>query len=290
MTIENYLRDRYSPLTAKAYQRDIDHYLQRQKHAKAATYGDILNYLEWQRRSQSPASVHRILQSIKKYYYYLIETGQREDHPCESLKIKDHRRGDIQLQDLFSTEELATLVELKSRYVLLQNRNRLIISLLIYQALTSGELCALQVRDMGLENGTIHIAPGHRLNGRTLQLQPTQIMLAYHYIHRDRPQLLKTASDQLLISKTGGEEKGEGISYLVSTLQKQFPTRKLNPKTIRQSVIANQLKAGKDLRAVQLFAGHKNPSSTERYRQTNLEGLKAAVIKYHPLDSHRGSA
>ncbi len=283
MKLENYLRDRYSPLTAKAYQRDIDHYLQRQKHAKAATYGDILNYLEWQRRSQSPASVHRILQSIKKYYYYLIETDQREDHPCESLKIKDHRRGDIQLQDLFSTEELATFLEIKSRYGLLQNRNRLILSLLIYQGLSSGELARLRVKDMEVERGTVYIASSHRLNGRRLQLQSTQIMLAYHYINKDRPQLLKTESDQLLLTKTGSEEKGEGISYLVSTLQKQFPTRKLNPKTIRQSVIANQLKAGNDLRAVQLFAGHKNPSSTERYRQTHLDGLKAAIIKYHPL-------
>ncbi len=136
---------------------------------------------------------------------------------------------------------------------------------------------------MEVEKGTVYIASSHRLSGRRLPLQSTQIMLAYHYINKDRPQLLKTESDQLLLSKTGSEEKGEGISYLVSTLQKQFPTRKLNPKTIRQSVIANQLKAGNDLRAVQLFAGHKNPSSTERYRQTNLDGLKAAIIKFHPL-------
>jgi integrase/recombinase XerD len=34
---------------------------------------------------------------------------------------------------------------------------------------------------------------------------------------------------------------------------------------------------------VQVFAGHKKPSATEKYRQSNLEALKQAVDKYHPL-------
>ncbi len=34
---------------------------------------------------------------------------------------------------------------------------------------------------------------------------------------------------------------------------------------------------------VQVFASHKNPSSTERCQQTGLEELKAAIMKYHPL-------
>ena len=48
-------------------------------------------------------------------------------------------------------------------------------------------------------------------------------------------------------------------------------------------VIANLLKSGKGLRDVQYFAGHKKISSTEKYRQTGLEELKAAILKYHPL-------
>jgi len=61
-----------------------------------------------------------------------------------------------------------------------------------------------------------------------------------------------------------------------------FPDRNLNPRTIRQSVITNLLKEGKDLRVVQVFAGHKK-STTEKYRQSGLEELQAAIEKYHPL-------
>jgi integrase/recombinase XerD len=62
-----------------------------------------------------------------------------------------------------------------------------------------------------------------------------------------------------------------------------YPGRTVNAQTIRQSVIAQLLKQGHDLSVVQAFAGHKYPSSTERYRQNEIETLKAAVQQYHPF-------
>ena len=62
-----------------------------------------------------------------------------------------------------------------------------------------------------------------------------------------------------------------------------YPGRMVNAQTIRQSVIAELLKQGHDISVVQGFAGHKYPSATERYRQSEIETLKGAVQKYHPL-------
>ena len=53
--------------------------------------------------------------------------------------------------------------------------------------------------------------------------------------------------------------------------------------TIRQSVITNLLKQNHDLRLVQVFAGHKNPSTIEKYKQADLEALKTAIKQYHPI-------
>ena len=71
---------------------------------------------------------------------------------------------------------------------------------------------------------------------------------------------------------------------MTETLRKKYPSRKLNPKTIRQSVSTYLLKEGKDLRIVQAFADHKHTSNTEKYNQTDMEELKIDVLKYHPLD------
>jgi len=114
-------------------------------------------------------------------------------------------------------------------------------------------------------------------------LKPKQIYWLINYIEKDRPKLLKVKTEKLVITKVGTAEMGEGICYIIETLRHLFPNRKLNPKTIRQSVITNLLKAGKDLRLVQAFAGHKYPSATERYKQTDLEELKHQIQKYHPL-------
>jgi integrase/recombinase XerD len=62
-----------------------------------------------------------------------------------------------------------------------------------------------------------------------------------------------------------------------------YPGRTVSPGTIRQSVIANLLKAGHDISVVQLFAGHLLTGSTQRYQQSGVDTLQAAVEQYHPL-------
>jgi len=157
-------------------------------------------------------------------------------------------------------------------------------SLLIYQALQVKEICQLKVKDIDLEKGEIQIKSSKNTNGRTLQLKSNQILQFYKYLTEIRPQLSTKPIPNFILTKLGTAEKGEGIHYLVSTYRKLFPTKKLTPTTIRQSVIAGLLNNGTDLRIVQVFAGHKKPSATEKYRQSNLAALKESVEKYHPLN------
>ena len=123
-----------------------------------------------------------------------------------------------------------------------------------------------------------------RTNSRILELKPQQILPLHRYLEKERELLLAgNTAQELLITKKGSLEKGEGIQYLISTKQKLFPKRKLSPSTIRMSVITNWLKSGINLRQVQYMAGHKKPSSTERYKQSDLDNLKSWIEKYHPL-------
>ncbi|WP_306843960.1 tyrosine-type recombinase/integrase [Chryseobacterium lathyri] len=57
---------------------------------------------------------------------------------------------------------------------------------------------------------------------------------------------------------------------------------KIQPIKIRQSVIANLLKKENDTRLVQVFSGHRRASTTQQYKQTELEALQNAVNQYHP--------
>jgi integrase/recombinase XerD len=286
MEIKEYLEQKLSPETVKLYLRDIKIYLdyQTEEKAKTANYQNILQYIEYLRNHcPKPQTINRMLYGIKAYYFWLIETHRRNDHPCRYLRLKDAKPKSLQLQDLFTEKELEPLLDRKERYGAIRIRNQVIVGLLIYQALRQKEIVNLKVRDIDLEAGTVFIGATRGTNERKLQLRTNQVMAFYRYIHEIRPKLIKTNTDCLIINLRGTPETGEGVNYLVGTFKNKFSDRNLNTKTIRQSTIANLLKSGKGLREVQYFAGHKKISSTEKYRQTGLEELKAAIMKYHPL-------
>lgn len=284
--IEKYLQQHYSPDTAKAYKREIEIYLSNYPAASTANYKDITNYIGILRqRYNKPATINRILSSIKVYYNYLCYAGIRNDNPTKAIKLRDKQNRDIQLQDLFTAEELETLMNRKERFINLAYRNKVLMSLLIYQALHPRETENLVIENINLSSGSIYIKSTHKTNSRTLQLKPNQILLFYQYIHEARIKLLKgKTNDKLIIGQRGEAMTAEDITkHVKRSFKKLYPNRTVNAQTIRQSVITNLLKQGHDLSLVQNFAGHKYPSTTEKYKQNEIETLKAAVNKYHPL-------
>lgn len=286
-TLIEYLKNRYTPETAKAYEREITIFLGNFPGANKAIYKDLVNYLGTLRnRYNNGRTINRILASIKAYYEFLNYTEQRKDNPAKSIKLRDKPSRDIQLQDLFTTEELESLITAKKeRYTKLEYRNKVLMSLLIYQALHPKELETITLNDINLQQGTIYIKARPKTSSRELALKPTQIMLFYQYIFEIRPKLLDNKEvENLIIGQRGEPMKAEDITkHIKRNYGSRFKGRKVNAQTIRQSVITNLLKVGNDLRIVQTFAGHKYPSTTEKYKQTNIEALKTAVNQYHPI-------
>lgn len=286
MNLQDYLCEQYTPDTASVYGLEIGRYLVSCPGAAMAAYKDILIYIGALRsRYTNGSTLNRILCSIKAYYDYLCASGQRPDNPAASILLKDQRSRDIQLQDLFTMEELEVLLNRPERYRALESRNKVLISLLIYQALYPTEMELLRIGDINLEAGTVRIRATAKTNGRELSLKPSQILLFYAYIHEVRSRLLNgRACEQLLIGQRGEPMTAEDMTkHVKRSFAGCYPGRTVNAQTIRQSVIAHLLKQGHDLSVVQVFAGHKYPSSTERYRQSAIDTLKAAVEAHHPM-------
>lgn len=298
MELEKYLKKHLSMATAARYQRDITFLFSLEINPLTANYAQIVEVTKQLRQQyDNPKTIGRILAAIKKYYDYLLYTGQRDDHPCQNLHLKDAKRGDLQLQDLFTEKELEQLLTAQPNryrsYHLDQTRNKLIISFLIYQGLMREEISNIKTEHLNLEKGEIYIPANTQLNSRTLPLRANQIHLIYQYIdyrktHRPkRPTSYKPleVSDErrLFTGQRGHELTGDAIRHLLKRYKYLFPDRQLSCSTIRMSVCRNLLKSGKDLRAVQVYMGHKYPSSTERYKTSSTEALKQAIKKYHPL-------
>ena len=157
--LDEYLLSHYTEKTAAAYRREIGIYVSNSGKAEKHTYPEIVNYIGMLRtRYGNPKTINRILAGIKAYYSYLCFTGTRKDNPAKSIRLRDKRSRDIQLQDLFTTEELETLLTAKKeRYAILGYRNRVLISLLVYQALKPGEIEVLECGEINLEEATVYI-------------------------------------------------------------------------------------------------------------------------------------
>ncbi|TWV99436.1 tyrosine-type recombinase/integrase [Chitinophaga pinensis] len=286
MTLDKYLQQHYTPSTAASYGREINQFLSSYPEAPGAVYSDLMSYIGVLRhRYRNSYTLHRIVSSIKVYYDYLCHIGARLDHPARNIRLRDKRSRDIQLQDLFSAAELEVLLEREERYSVLALRNKALMSLLVYQGLTVGELSALSVSDILLEKGSVYIKGTAVTNRRELPLKPVQIDWLSSYLSEVRLQLLRgSESDLLLLGHRGKGMPGTEISKHVKRVYKGlYRGREVSAQRIRQSVIANLFIQGHDIGVVQQFAGHKYPSSTERYRQDDVYRLQSAIELYHPI-------
>jgi len=282
MELQRYLHEHFAKRTAYNYKLMIERYCGQTKNPEKAKYKDVVNYLEQHRQSGKKSStLISYLGAIKVYYDYLKQSGSRMDHPCKHMRLKDSIDPRVNVQDLFSSTDLELLLEQSTSKVPM--RDKVIVSLLIYQALTTKNVINLEVKDINLERATIYVKAGLELNERTLELHPKQIMLINEYLHKERPALNTRRSTKMIITTKGNPETGVAIRWVIDQSKHLFPTKTLSALAIRQSVIANLLKAGKDVRSVQVFAGHRSPLTTERYQQSGIEELTAAVMKFHPL-------
>ena len=296
MTLEQYLQKKYSKSTLYSnlflIKRFTDYY---QNKAPKATFKEVLNYIEHLRKNYNlhPKTLRHCLYGVKIYFNYLLETGQRKDHPCSELFLKDKIDKQIQVDTLYSPETLETFFETyqirKKKY--LENRNKIIISLLIYQALTVKEIAELEIQNINLEKCEIFIKASTELTAkspqsRTLPLQAKQILLIYNYLEKDRIKLLqynhkKETETSFILGQYGEKINPHGIGKMINETKPK--TEQIKPIKIRQSVIANFLKKENDTRIVQVFSGHRRASTTIQYKQTEFELLQNAVNNYHPI-------
>lgn len=289
MTLRNYLQNEYSKTSLSGYENMINRFvLVLGSKAEKGTYTDVLDYIGLLREQNlHPKSLRNNLFAIKIYYRFLVATGKRNDHPCQYLYLKDQINRAIQVEALYPKETIENLFESwESKNKIHQTRDKIIISFLVYQALTVLEITQIKCSDINLEDGTVKIKGNSKNKGRTLSLKPKQILLFHNYLKTEyksyyKQQKPSKRKDYFILSEEGLQLYQGGINRMINGGKDQ--QNKLIPLKIRQSVIAHLLKENNDIRIVQEFAGHRRTASTEAYKQTGLEELKSAIDKLHPL-------
>lgn len=178
-------------------------------------------------------------------------------------------------------EQLLSVRE--NRYNGTKERNDVIVALLIYQGLTSGEIVNLKVNDIDLDNCMVNIRKSSDNNARVLPMNPKQVKIFMDYLEV-RKQFNRYKKMDLLLGIRHKPYTVDAINRMLKQLRDIIPGKTINATVIRQSVIANWL--NDDSRAiadVQLMAGHRYPSSTQKYYREDPDEKRKLINQFHPM-------
>ena len=259
------------------------------------SYQEAMSFMQWSsKQGASQKTIGGYINHIKKFYQFLISEGVIKENPVAHIKVQGIKRKVY--HDILNVEELKTLYHLypvtievnkvmppQQKNILSRRRNKVILSLLIYQGLRVEEVAALHLQDLQLREGKITIHSQRRTAARLLKLESHQVFELMDYIHEIRKQFIEVhgLSDKLFLQWKRGENFYGLTQMMLAHLRKINPRLK-NFDQIRASVITQWLRQY-DLRKVQYLAGHKYVSSTEAYKVNVIDELQADVVKFHPL-------
>ena len=298
----SYLQGRnLSPATQELYLRDAGFFFKWWKAEDIqVSKSDILRYLEYlKNKGLQNKSRHQYLVALNHYFAYLCENEQIAVNPCLFLKIRGTKKK--RLHKIYTLEELETLFDnfyqifvrnvdysrmpkgCREHTALCRERNALVLSLVIYQRATSGEMEKIELGDIDFFKATIKIRGVRRGNDRTIPLNATQTGLLMHYLQNTRSkfaELYTIENDRLFLLPAESSLQSAFVTMMeqIKSIDKQF----FSFKQLRASTLCYWIKTH-GLRKAQYLAGHRYVSSTEHYLANNLEELIDDINKLHPF-------
>jgi integrase/recombinase XerD len=310
MKFTNYLQSQgKSKSTVKCYQYYICDFLAwldaDNTEAEQVTTKDLMSYLNHlQQKGQENKTRSFRLNAISHFFDYQIQLNYRNDNPAKHIKIRGTKQKKLyptlsqqDLEKIYTSYEVPEENDSRNNrnwftaYKLSKQRNKIIIGLMINQALTTIEVNRIEINDLKLREGEIYIKGSRKSNERTLKLKSHQIMDLMEYKFTVRNEFLKYQEfeSNLLflgvptLGKT--QARGEGNLQIWKALSKEIKAQNpkfINFKQVRTSIISRWLKQY-NLREVQYMAGHRFISSTESYFSNQMEDLQFDIDKFHPL-------
>lgn len=256
----------YSPKTIKSYLYALKEYFPFKKdNLERLDLENIKKFLlQKQKANLSPQTINLYLNAIKFFYREIVKYSGKID-------IKYAKRSK-KLPVVLSRNEIVKIISGTNN-----TKHKLLLALAYGAGLRVSEVVSLKVKDVNLEELTIHIKQAKGKKDRNTIF----------------PERLKTDIQNLIAGKDKNDfvfASERGGKLTTRTAQKIFEksSKKARIKkeatfhSLRHSFATHLLENGVDVRYVQELLGHQNIRTTQRYTQVTNPSLKN--IK-SPLDS-----
>ena len=275
---------RYSPLTVKAYCRDLEEFSDYL--AKVYETNDLLQVnaamvksfmASLKEKGQANKSIDRKISSLRSFYRYCLRENLIKVSPMVNVKslklpkplVKFVPESDMEKISFPETDDFET------------KRDELLFELLYQTGMRQAEIRGLHDADVDKAEMKIKIV-GKRNKTRFVPLSHKMLGMIDHY-RQLRNETFPGHDDRLLVNDKGKEMTPYYIYNKVHQMLENVTTLKQkSPHVLRHTFATHLLDEGADLRAIQELLGHADLSSTQIYAHTTIEQLKKIHKQAHP--------
>jgi len=241
---------------------------------KKLTAGSICNYLKMGR----------------KIFRFMVKFEKRETNPFSEVKYP--RMPDSISRNILSETQMNRLLETLSMFHNAQTaggrleKYRLhVVSVLLYATgMRISEAAALLPEDVDVKRREVFIRNGKGGKNRIAFLTGYAADVLEHYIRYGREALLSRGW-----RKHRERLFGADVATLASAVNSELSEVCIKLKIpvitchgFRHSLGTHLLRAGCDLRHIQMILGHEKLNSTQRYTRVDRRDLRNIIDKYHP--------
>ena len=272
--------------TMDAYKRDINQYLvylgdldiKNLSDVKSTHIRDYIRILS--DRGMAPASISRIISSIRTYYRFLSSENILDENP---VLLINNPKLPKKLPDVLSEKEISLIINAIQESSQFYQRDKAIIELLYSCGIRVTELCNLEMSNLFIDEDLIRVM-GKGNKERLLPLGVRSKKYLDDYIkHSRNSHIKKSGSSFVFVSRNGNQLTRAMINIILNKWTQASGLKKsVSPHKLRHSFATHLLEGGADLRFVQALLGHSDISTTQIYTHIDKHYLKEVYKIHHP--------
>jgi site-specific recombinase XerD len=245
-------------------------------------------------RALSRPTIARKLASIRSFYRYMVERGERSDNPADLVPAPRRPRN---LPKALRADQVGRLLDRIPSRTPLETRDRALFELAYSCGLRCEEIVNLDLDAVDFDSEELRVLG----KGRKTRLVPfgehAQRALE-RYLATARPSLSKAQHGQasfgrervrpeaepaLFLSKNGRRLSASDVRRRLQIwLRTAGLAAGISPHVLRHSFATHLLEGGADLRTIQELLGHASLSTTQVYTRVESARLRRQYADSHP--------
>lgn len=281
---EKYLLiDGKRPKTVTSYKGDIKIFLSFLEEKKVDFSGQLTRFYITSYKEKlleadySINTINKKINSLISFNHFLIDQGLTSDQVVfpskDKIKIAAGSEGEIEIFTDMEVEQILFYIEEKQK---VNQRDKVVILILLYTGLRVGELVNLKIKDLDLLTLNLKVV-GKGGKYREVPLKAEVADTIKVYLEGERKKSKFAASDYFLLTERASQMNPDAVNKLLNKHGQKL-NLVMKPHKFRHTFCTRLIGKGVELTTVSQLAGHSNIQTTAKfYINVSRENKEDAV-------------